>query len=585
MTDMPTSVRPRPSADQGRPPAEEILLGRYRVLERRGSGGFGTVCACWDLRLKRRVAIKRMPLLAEGGTTSSDEALAEAQHGARLSHPNIVSVHDFEYDSSYAYLVMEYVDGLSLAELLARVEGGRLTGDECAHVLLSISRALEYAHRSGVLHLDIKPTNILIDPQGTVKLADFGMSSLSSAAGWGDARGGTVGYMPPEQINGQLVDERADVFSLAVVVWQALSGEDPFAAPTAEKSLDLIFRGPSRPLAESCPDLPREAETLLLSALRPLASERPSSVGDFADGVVRWLGDPAEGAASVAGLVCQTEQDEAASDAGAWRPPVWERLPWLEGALTRVVTALAVLAVTRIPLMSVAGSTDPLVSVAPLVAAGAAAAWPPLGSVAGAAALALAIASPEPTAASLLAALAVLAALAAWWVAVGRREHLASAAMLLPCCMPSPMAGAALAGFALDPRPAAVTGAAGYLLGSLFHLAATSGFSVEPLASALVATWGSPAFWVRVAGSCACALVCSAVAMRGTVTAGVAGQTLGLVCMVAFQVLSSRMENGGIWGPPDWEVVALALLLYVLLCISTVLRGPLFWDQEGEVSE
>lgn len=583
MSETPTMVRPHVSGSPETPP-DEVLLGRYRVLERRGSGGFGSVCSCWDLRLRRRVAIKRMPLLAEGGTTSTDEALAEAQHGARLAHPNIVAVHDFESDGSFAYLVMEYVDGLSLAELLARVEGGRLTDEECAHVLLSIARALEYAHDNHVLHLDIKPTNILIDRQGTVKLADFGMSSLSSAAGWGDARGGTVGYMPPEQIRGLLVDERADVFSLAVVTWQALTGENPFAAPTAEKSLDLIFRGPDRPLSDACPGLAGEPETALLSALRPLASERTTSATSFARGLARWLGDPQAGAESLAGLVAQADE-EVVGRPRAERVPLWERFPRAEGILTRLACAASTLATTHIALMSTTALDGAVAGVAPLAAACAAAAWPPLGSLAGGLALALALATASPSPLALALAALVLGAVVAWWALVGRGEHLASVAMLLPCCLPSPTAGAALAGFALDPLPAAATGVAGHLLGSLFHLAASAGFDASTLVGALAAHWAAPSFWLLVAGSGACALVSSAVAMRGTVASGIVGQTLGAACLVACQLLSPGMENGGIWAYPDGEAIALALLLYVILCIATVLRGPLFWDQEGEEHE
>ena len=252
---------------------EELLLGRYRILERRGTGGFGTVCTCWDTRLQRRVAIKRMPLATESGTTAA-EALAEARTACMLGHPNIVTVYDFETSGAYAYLVMEYVDGLNLAELLGRVEGGRLTPEECAHVLASVARALSYAHENRVLHLDIKPTNIMIDRRGTVKLADFGMASLASAAGYGGARGGTVGYMPPEQIEGMLVDERADVFSLAVVIWQALTGSDPFLARSAEESLAKIRRGPGAAFSRIRPDIEAGVELALLDALAPRASER-----------------------------------------------------------------------------------------------------------------------------------------------------------------------------------------------------------------------------------------------------------------------------------------------------------------------
>ncbi|KXB61847.1 hypothetical protein HMPREF1868_01693 [Olsenella sp. DNF00959] len=169
-------------------------------------GGFGTVLTCWDTRLQRRVAIKRMPLVAQGtgaaGTSTVMEALAEARTSSMLAHPNIVTMFDFEADRHWAYLVMEYVDGLTLSELLARVEGGTLTNDECAHLVRSVGNALAFAHENGVLHLDIKPTNIMIERSGTIKLCDFGMATLASATGFGDARGGTVGYMPPEQIEG-----------------------------------------------------------------------------------------------------------------------------------------------------------------------------------------------------------------------------------------------------------------------------------------------------------------------------------------------------------------------------------------------
>ena len=176
---------------------------------------------------------------------------------SRLTHPNIVTVHDFEVRGNVAYLIMEYVSGLTLAELLARVEGGVLTYDECAHLLSSLAAALDFAHANDVLHLDIKPSNVFIDSSGAVKLGDFGMASLASAAGWEGARGGTVGYMPPEQLAGGLVDERTDVFALGVVCYQALTGISPFLAKDAEASRRKIERG-AKPLAKVEPELRSE---------------------------------------------------------------------------------------------------------------------------------------------------------------------------------------------------------------------------------------------------------------------------------------------------------------------------------------
>lgn len=575
-----TPTRVRTEAPQGQePPRDELLLGRYRVLERRGTGGFGTVCTCWDTRLQRRVAIKRMPLAAETGTTP-EEALYEARMTCMLPHANIVTVHDFEAQGAYAYLVMEYVDGLNLSELLARVEGGRLTPDECAHVLASLASALSFAHEKHALHLDIKPSNIMIDRQGTVKLADFGMSTLASAAGYGGARGGTVGYMPPEQIEGMLVDERADVFSLAVVVWQALTGRDPFMARTAQESLTLIRRGPARGLVKDCPGVSAAAEEALLAALEPAASDRTSSVADLADELVPLLGDASEGADSLHELVEQAEQDDGSSPRPRRAAPLAVNLPPLGGVLTRGLTALATFVGLRAVLPLVPGIDERVAAAATLGCCVAAAAWTPLGAPLVALALAWGIATGAAPATTLV-AMALVAATVLWWVRVGRGDRLTSLALLLPCCLPSPVSGGALAGFALDPAPAAATGALGYVLGTIFHLAVSTSLSPDALLAGLIGHVLSPGFWVLLAATTLCAALSSAVALRGSVAAGVAGQTLGLTLVVSGTVLAARMENSGIWGALDGTTVVLAVLLFVFLCIATVLRGPLYEGPEG----
>ena len=423
-------------------PSEEVLLNRYRVLARRGTGGFGTVCTCWDTRLQRRVAIKRIPVLdMDDGISAStaEEALGEARTACLLAHPNIVSVLDFEMEGAYAYLIMEYVDGLNLAELLSRVEGGTLSHDECAHMVASVGRALAFAHENGVLHLDIKPTNIMVDRRGTVKLADFGMATLASAAGYGDARGGTVGYMPPEQIQGMLVDERADVFSLAVVTWQALCGTDPFAAVRAADSLTKIFHGPKDPLVKLDPTADLTTQDALMRALAPQASERTACVDDLVDALLPDLGDP-----------------------------------WLYPALERVTSAAATLLAIHLVLPCFPGATSDFVLLGTLVATAAALAWPPIGSALTLSAAVFAAATSHATSASFPLALLLGAVAAAWWLYAGHGEKLAGAAALLPCCLPFPGAGATMAGFALDPAPAAVTGAVSCALGLAFPtLAAT----------------------------------------------------------------------------------------------------------------
>ena len=583
-TSTPPASRASAPHQQGGAPRDEILLGRYRVLERRGTGGFGTVCTCWDLRLQRRVAIKRMPIVDAAATTTAEEALAEARTACMLAHPNIVTVYDFESDGTYAYLVMEYVDGLNLAELLARVEGGRLTPEECAHVLDSVTKALAYAHENLVLHLDIKPTNIMVDRRGVVKLADFGMATLASAAGYGGARGGTVGYMPPEQIQGMLVDERADVFSLAVVVWQALTGQCPFAADSASGSLKMIERGPARPLGKDCPELAGEPALALGEAVSAHPADRPADVRDLADELLPYLGDPRDGAESLRELVEQAEKDDGSLDSSRNDdlPPLLVRMPWLPGAVARCLTALAVFATVRLVLPALPGATAQFVAVASLAGGAASALWPPLGSALVGLSLVAAIGCAGPTPASFPLALFLGVALAAWWALVGRRGRLTSLAMLLPCCLPSPVTGAALAGYALRPLPAAATGLVGYALGTLFHVAVSQGFVATSVVADLTALASGPRLWVVAAGCAACGLVSSATSGRGTVAAGVIGQALGLACLLGTEVLAARMENDGIWASLDGEAALLAVLLFVLLCIATALGGPLVEDMEGE---
>ncbi len=587
---------PLVNGQQNQPqPAAEMLLGRYRVLARRGTGGFGTVCTCWDTRLQRRVAIKRMPLAgtdADGapvnlGASTVDEVLLEARTACLLAHPNIVSVLDFEIGGDYAYLIMEYVDGLNLAELLARVEGGRLTHEECAHILTSCARALAYAHENRVLHMDIKPTNIMIDRMGTVKLADLGMAELGAAAGYGGARGGTVGYMPPEQIEGMLVDERADVFSLAVVLWQALTGENPFMAPTAAASLEKIRRGPRlgaktrSSAADSALDL--EAEDILVRALAPIASERTSSVDELACELVGELGNPSEGQASLAELIEQSEQDDEADDSDWGRKHLafHLRMPQAWAVAERALPALAVL-VCAFAVAPAFAATTPVKAAAIVAAVALTALWPPAGSVLAGGAFAVAVAVTEPVSSSFALASALGTAVAVWWAAVGRGEGMSTAALLAPWAVRQPLAGAQLAGFCLDPVPALATGAASYLVGVVAVACAEAGFSANIAADVVLIALARPSTWMFAAASGLAAWISSLVAMRGSVASGIVGQALGAAVLAGSVILKVRVENGGIWGAAEWASLAVALICFLFMCILTVLRGPLYAGQESE---
>ena len=448
-------VAPPPPAGS----AASALLKRYRPLQTRASGGFGSVEICLDGRLQRRVAIKRMPLASPYNRTSTETtatALAEARTASMLQHPNIVQVIDFSYDSAYAYLVMEYVDGMSLEEFLAQVEGNSLTYDEAACIADALVQALSFAHENGVLHLDIKPANVLIDRSGHVKLADFGMATLTSAAGFGGARGGTVGYMPPEQLNGEVVDERSDVFSLAAVLYESLCASAPFRAGTPADSLKKIAKGVLYP-SDLLPDIPESAEDALLRALSPDPADRMDGTAEFGELFLGELGNPREGRRSLARIIARLtsdEGDEGEPEGGA-ADRVWELDP-AEGYLgsrTGHARACALGAASGLAVAAVSwallgdlriGSLLARVLTSAGIGVGAALA-PQIGSALTAGGWLMLILNGTPLLDVLPVAICSFALLAAWWLVWGRLQPASSAVFTAAAALTLACGDAALA--------------------------------------------------------------------------------------------------------------------------------------------
>ena len=359
--------------------------------------------------------------------------LAVRASASMLQHPNIVQVIDFSYDSAYAYLVMEYVDGMSLEEFLAQVEGNSLTYDEAACIADALVQALSFAHENGVLHLDIKPANVLIDRSGHVKLADFGMATLTSAAGFGGARGGTVGYMPPEQLNGEVVDERSDVFSLAAVLYESLCASAPFRAGTPADSLKKIAKGVLYP-SDLLPDIPESAEDALLRALSPDPADRMDGTAEFGELFLGELGNPREGRRSLARIIARLtsdEGDEGEPEGGA-ADRVWELDP-AEGYLgsrTGHARACALGAASGLAVAAVSwallgdlriGSLLARVLTSAGIGVGAALA-PQIGSALAAGGWLMLILNGTPLLDVLPVAICSFALLAAWWLVWGRLQ-------------------------------------------------------------------------------------------------------------------------------------------------------------------
>ncbi len=246
----PTDGGIRSNARLTAPSIETVAAAfpQFEILGLVGLGGMGVVYKVRQPKLDRIVALKLLPMSLSADPAFAERFHREARFLARLSHPQIVSVYDFGESGGFCYLLMEFVDGVNLRQAM---QAGRFTPAQALAIIPDICAALQYAHDQGVLHRDIKPENILLDAQGRVKIADFGIAKLVGDPGdphtdltltQSGARLGTPHYMAPEQIEKPAdVDHRADIYSLGVVFYELLTGELPlgrFAAPSAKTPLD-----------------------------------------------------------------------------------------------------------------------------------------------------------------------------------------------------------------------------------------------------------------------------------------------------------------------------------------------------------
>src|ERR671919_1096831 len=224
------------------------LIGeRFRLEEKVGSGGMSSVYRAFDPTLERRVAIKMMHRDISSDPAQLERFRREARAVAQLNHPHVVTVIDAGEDEGAPYIVFEYVEGETLKERIRRL--GRLPIDEAIAYAIEIGRALECAHAHKLVHRDVKPQNVLIDLDGRAKVTDFGIArSLESKGLTATGRVlGTTDYVSPEQAMGENVDERSDVYSLGVVLYEMLTGEVPFRA---ESQVAVAMKHVNQPLPD-----------------------------------------------------------------------------------------------------------------------------------------------------------------------------------------------------------------------------------------------------------------------------------------------------------------------------------------------
>ena len=265
-------------------------IGPYRVLEKLGAGGMGEVYLAQDTRLRRKVALKRLTGIELDSPEARHQLLREARAAAALNHPNIAAVYDVLDEEDESFIVMEYVEGDTLAKLLRR---GALPSLDVVEIGIQLSDALAEAHAHGIIHRDFKPANVLMSSQGKVKILDFGLakapstSESSLSASTGGRVVGTPAYMAPEQMLGYRADHRSDLYSLGVVLYQLSTGRWPFEGRDRQV-LSLEERKTAVPRASDIePNVPSRLSEILAHSMSWAPEERYQSAGELRQDLLR----------------------------------------------------------------------------------------------------------------------------------------------------------------------------------------------------------------------------------------------------------------------------------------------------------
>jgi len=251
-----------------------LLDGRYQVRSRIARGGMATVYVATDLRLERRVAIKIMHGHLADDSQFKERFIQEARSAARLAHPNVVNVFDQGQDSDMAYLVMEYLPGITLRDLLQ--EHKVLTTEQTLDIMEAVLAGLAAAHKAGIVHRDLKPENVLLADDGRIKIGDFGLARAASAnTATGAALLGTIAYLSPELVTRGIADTRSDIYAVGIMMYEMLVGEQPFKG---EQPMQIAYQHANdsvpAPSAKN-PKVPAELDELVLWATERDPEQRP----------------------------------------------------------------------------------------------------------------------------------------------------------------------------------------------------------------------------------------------------------------------------------------------------------------------
>lgn len=629
----------------------ELILDRFAPIGQAGSGGFAKVIHAYDTELTREVAIKVIPLDSDAaqahmaatqvmappsvsilgkddggvGTPSavdleSTPGLKEARAASTLDDPTIVKIHDFRQQGNLGYLIMEYVDGVSVADLLTKCPD-RLDADVIAVIFKAVAKALQVAHSKGVLHLDIKPANVLVTPKGQVKVVDFGLARLMDESGFGSAAsGGTIGYMPPEQMRQEELDQRCDEWALAALTYQLIAHENPFIVSSLDEAEDSIYGAEIFVPSAFRSDIDESIDDILFCALDPDREHRYDTVKAFAKEVQPCLGDLKQGrpklremVSYLKGQVAQEETTdeidpeqvvESAAQVSAAKPSSGIALPNVplvdmlsaraRGIVRRVCAVvgtalLGFVAVNNIPATS--DWSDPVAWGLFGLLLLASALLPSVGALASCVAFSVALIMHGGIASGV--ALIVMSSV--WWFVTGRHSN-ASACVVLGVPLLGIIGGMPLAplvaGWCLRPKNAVVTTAASVVLSfALATLGSASLFGWAPFSYWQIHMWTDlgttclflvtdPQMWVMAVAFVLSSGVMSILCYLGHNRLSYVGAIMATLVQVAGLLASRLALTQGLSFVPDTASLLSVITAGIVMVIFCVAGCPQSYDRE-----
>ncbi|NOR14139.1 MAG: protein kinase, partial [Candidatus Aminicenantes bacterium] len=264
-----------------------LFAARYKVIGEIGRGGMGVVYKAEDVKLKRTVAIKLLPLELAGDKDAKERFIREAQSAAVLDHPNICTIYEVDESEDKKFISMAYIDGHNLRE---RIKGGPLESNEALDLAIQTTEGLAAAHGKGIVHRDKKSANIMVTKQGQVKIMDFGLAKFAGASliTREGVTMGTVAYMSPEQAQEKSVDHRSDIWSLGVVLYELFSGRLPFPGDNEASILYSVVHEEPKPLKTIKPGIAPELLQIIERALKKKPESRYQSAGEMLKDLNRY---------------------------------------------------------------------------------------------------------------------------------------------------------------------------------------------------------------------------------------------------------------------------------------------------------